>query len=142
MKAEEILKGINNVEWDSEGNPLYSYDQVIQAINTATLQQREGELKNVNAEALAEVVLNMRDYNLRATQFIESKYVFSKRTMISAMENVLQICRNNIQQREVQSEEGIRCIKCNNVMGDNYAKHFTICDNCWKPTARKVFDNL
>lgn len=32
MKPEEIIQKINNVEWDSNGNPLYSYDQMLNAV--------------------------------------------------------------------------------------------------------------
>ena len=32
MKASEIINSINNVEWDYDGNPLYSYSQLEDAM--------------------------------------------------------------------------------------------------------------
>jgi hypothetical protein len=66
LSAEEIVKRINNAEWNGNGDPLYSFDQVLTAMET--YKSQSGGMKWVKAserlpKVPAEYCIKMRHKN-------------------------------------------------------------------------------
>lgn len=57
MKTEEeFIKNINNVEFDDEGDPLYSYDQLLIALDAYAVQEIKKRIQLIYIE-LARIII-------------------------------------------------------------------------------------
>jgi len=57
MSPNEIVNAINNVEWDSNGDPLYSYPQVVIAINEYAKGEKHTDIDMPCCEVLEKMKL-------------------------------------------------------------------------------------